>query len=267
MPTTIPGPETEWEEEAGVDGFRRRNVPLKGCGLLYRALVAAALVAAALVGAALVGAALSGCARTGDSRVGRRRPTEATAEVDWPHFGNTPDQRRYAAVRQITAGTVGRLGVAWTMTEDPRVPLWETDPVVAGGVMYLTTGTAEVFALHADSGKVIWRYTPMVNFIQFALSGEVTPVNRGVEVAGGAVFVATLDDHLIALDARSGKARWSVRVADPQQGYQGVSPPTYWRGLLFVGSAGGDAGARLRRGIRCPLRQAGLALRHGSAPW
>ena len=198
----------------------------------------------ALLSVALLGVVLGVSARTNAPRMGGGGPTETTAEVDWPHFGNTTDQHRYAAVRQITARTVGRLGVAWTMTEDPRVPLWETDPVMVDGVMYLTTGTAEVFALHADSGKVIWRYTPSVNFIQFALSGEVTPVNRGVEVAGGAVFVATLDDQLIALDARTGERRWAARVADPGQGYQEVSPPTYWRGLLFIGSAGGDSGAR-----------------------
>lgn len=217
-----------------MDGLRRRGVSSRGRGLLCCVLVAVGLV----------GAGLSGRARTGAAHVGGGRPAAPAAEVDWPRFGNTADQRRYAAVRQINAGTVGRLGVAWSMTEDPRVPLWETDPVVVNGVMYLTTSTDEVFALCANSGKVLWRYTPAVDFVQFALAGDVTPINRGVEVADGTVFVATLDDQLIALDARTGAHRWSARVADPIQGYQGVSPPTYWRGLLFVGSAGGDSGAR-----------------------
>ncbi len=192
----------------------------------------------------LIGVILMRGVRASDARANAGRPTTTSIGVDWPRFGNTTDQHRYAPLQQINAGTIGRLGVAWTMTEDPRVPLWETDPVVVRGVMYLTSGTDEIFALRADSGKVLWRYTPAVDFVQFALAGDVTPVSRGVEVADGAVFVATLDDQLIALDARSGARRWSVRVADPVQGYQGVSPPTYWRGLLFVGSAGGDSGAR-----------------------
>jgi len=226
--------ELHGRKRLGVDGLRRRGVSSTGRGLLCCVLVTVGLV----------GVILSGSVRVGASHVGGGRATKVTEEVDWPRFGDTADQHRYAAARQINAGTVGRLGVAWTLTEDPRVPLWETDPVVVNGVMYLTSSTDEVFALRADSGKVLWRYTPTVDFVQFALAGEVTPINRGVEVADGAVFVATLDDHLIALDARTGARRWSARVADPAQGYQGVAPPTYWRGLLFVGSAGGDSGAR-----------------------
>lgn len=182
-------------------------------------------------------------ALAGGKPVPAARPGIA-ADVDWPHFGNTAGQWRYSTLRQIATRTIARLGVAWTLPSDPRVLLWEDDPVVVDGVMYVTTSTDEVLALRADTGTVIWRYTPTVNFIQFAESGDVTPVNRGVEVAGGAVYLATFDDRLIALDKRTGKVRWSTRVADPGQGYTEVSPPTYWRGLLFVGSAGGDSGAR-----------------------
>lgn len=178
---------------------------------------------------------------------GERPPvaqSSAGASVDWPRFGNTADQHRYSPLTQINRRTIGRLGIAWTMPEGPQASLWEDDPVVVDGVMYVTTGTDQVFALHADTGKAIWSYTPDVNFVQFLAGGDVTPVNRGVEVAGGSVYLATFDNQLIALDARTGRPRWSVRVADPSQGYTEVSPPTYWQGLLFIGSAGGDSGAR-----------------------
>lgn len=190
---------------------------------------------------------LTGCA-VGCLLIAGGRPTLAQspsgANVDWPRFGNTTDQHRYSPLSQINPRTLGRLGVAWTMSEGAQASLWEDDPVVVDGVMYVTTSTDQVSALHADTGKTIWSYTPNVNFIQFLAGGDVTPVNRGVEVANGAVFLATFDDQLIALDARNGRARWSIRVADPGQGYTEVSPPTYWQGLLFVGSAGGDSGAR-----------------------
>lgn len=178
------------------------------------------------------------------SSVRARAASPVVGTADWPRFGNTANQQRYSSLGQINPRTVGGLGVAWAMPEGPLVNLWEAEPVVIDGVMYVTTSTDQVFALHADSGKIIWRYTPDVNFIQFALGGDVAPVNRGVAVAGGSVFLASFDDQLIAIDDRTGRVRWTTRVADPRQGYTELSPPVYWQGLLFIGSAGGDSGAR-----------------------
>jgi outer membrane protein assembly factor BamB len=49
---------------------------------------------------------------------------------------------------------------------------------------------------------------------------------------------------LIALQASTGEKIWSSQVADPNAGYSETAPPTYWNGLLFVGSAESDAGKR-----------------------
>jgi glucose dehydrogenase len=165
--------------------------------------------------------------------------------ADWPHFGNTRDQTRFTPLAQITAGTVQHLGVAWTLSEGPDAGQWETDPVVVAGIMYLTTNTDQVLAVHAATGRVIWRFTPRVNFVQFLMAGgTVEPTNRGVEVAHGTVYLLTFDDRLIALDARTGRPRWSTTVANPSLGYTETSLPTYWHGLLFLGSSAGDSGVR-----------------------
>lgn len=167
------------------------------------------------------------------------------ASGDWPHFGNTTDQTRFSPLAQISAANVRQLGVAWTLPEGQNLALWETDPVVVGGIMYLTTGTDQVIAVRADTGATLWRYTPQVNFLSLLADGGTdTPVNRGVEVAAGKVYLLTYDDQLIALDAYTGRLRWHTTIADPLAGYTAPSPPTYWHGMLFVGTAGGDSGAR-----------------------
>src|SRR2546426_9498036 len=52
------------------------------------------------------------------------------------------------------------------------------------------------------------------------------PNNRGVAVAGGSVFVGTLDDYLVALDATNGKVKWEVKVGDgPEAGYTETMAP------------------------------------------
>jgi len=53
--------------------------------------------------------------------------------------------------------------------------------------------------------------------------------------AGGLVYVAQIDQHkLHALDAKTGESRWTYTA-----GGRIDSPPTYWNGRLFFGSADG----------------------------
>lgn len=171
--------------------------------------------------------------------------TKLTGDRDWPHFGNTADQTRYSSLTQINTTTVARLGLAWSRAEGPRLATFESDPVVVDGVIYYTTNTDQVIAARAATGQVLWRYTPLVDFSLLLQGGGVEqPVNRGVEVADGRVYLLTFDDHLIALDAANGRVLWNATVASPRDGYSEASPPTYWHGMLFVGSAEGDAGQR-----------------------
>lgn len=168
----------------------------------------------------------------------------ASHDADWPHIGNTTDQQHFSPLSQVNTHTVNTLGIAWTMDEGPNLAFWEDDPVVVHGVMYVTTNTDQVIAVHADTGRRIWTYTPNVDLLsQLLLQGSVQPVNRGVEVADGHVYLLTYDDQLISLDAATGKPEWHSVVADPAHYYE-QSPPTYWHGLLLLGEAGIGSGVR-----------------------
>jgi alcohol dehydrogenase (cytochrome c) len=170
----------------------------------------------------------------------------AVSDAGWPSFGGTPDNTRYSPLRQVSAANVARLGVAWTREEGFGQTTWESYPIVTGGTMYLTTSTNAVWALDAATGAMRWSYTPAphVNFFGSTSGGATFPANRGVAVAGGMVYELTFDCRLIALDARTGKPRWQVTVADPAQGYYETTAPATWDGLVFAGNSGGDSGAR-----------------------
>jgi alcohol dehydrogenase (cytochrome c) len=172
------------------------------------------------------------------------RPVAKGTTVDWPHFGNTTDQTRFSTLTQIDKHNVQELGIAWTFSQGAHLSEWETDPVVVHGVMYITTNTSEVVALDAASGRVLWRFTPQVDFIRLLQGASFAPVNRGVEVANGHVYLVAYGAQLFALDARSGHVQWHTRVAPGNSAYTESSPATYWHGLLFVGSAAGDSGLR-----------------------
>lgn len=164
--------------------------------------------------------------------------------MGWPRFGNTSDNTRFSPLRQITTTTVRQLKVAWSRAEGPNLSLFESDPVVVGRTMYLTTNTDQVIALDAATGAVRWQYTPVLSLFRFPSLDAAIPTSRGVTVAHGIVYLLTFDDQLIALHASSGRVLWRTRVASPARGYSEPSPATYWHGMLFAGSAEGDAGLR-----------------------
>jgi alcohol dehydrogenase (cytochrome c) len=168
-------------------------------------------------GALSVVAALlvAGSAGAGAIRQAAARSSAASGNVDWPGFGNTSDNTRYSTLTQINTGNVGKLGLAWTAQEGGNLAAWETDPVVVNGVMYFTTNTNQVRAVNAATEKLIWQYTPQVNFsLAIAGGGGGTPTNRGVTVANGKVYLLTFDNQLIALQASTGERLWDTRVAD-----------------------------------------------------
>jgi glucose dehydrogenase len=192
-----------------------------------------ALMAAALSCAAL---GLGGCGGGGTAE----RPS---ADVGWTSFGGTADAARFSPLSQVDRTSVRRLGVAWTLSQDRRLALWETFPVVVGDTMYLTTNTGEVLALDAATGARRWSFAPDVDFLASGGGAEVSPVHRGVAVGGGRVYLLTYDLRLFALSARTGRVLWTTQAADPGRGYAGTSPPTYAAGRLYLGSSGSETKA------------------------
>jgi len=70
------------------------------------------------------------------------------------------------------------------------------------------------------------------------------PVNRGVAVYGGRVYEGTLDGRLVALDARTGRRAWTVRVADNERAYAVDGAPVAADGKIIVGISGAEYGIR-----------------------
>lgn len=69
-------------------------------------------------------------------------------------------------------------------------------------------------------------------------------VNRGAAYDGGRIFFNTLDAHTVAVDARSGKELWKVRVGDIQIGELITMAPLVVKGKVLVGNSGGEFGVR-----------------------
>ncbi|MFN0314703.1 MAG: PQQ-binding-like beta-propeller repeat protein [Burkholderiales bacterium] len=65
-------------------------------------------------------------------------------------------------------------------------------------------------------------------------------VNRGVALYQDKVYLATLDMHVVALNAKSGKVVWDKTLADYKDAYTFTVAPLVARGKVYVGTSNGE---------------------------
>src|ERR1700689_1887018 len=134
-------------------------------------------------------------------------------EVDWPYYGADLYNSRFADIDQITPANVSQLKPAWTFhtgyLSDPNMSM-EMTPIVVDGMMFITTGDDDVFALNPTTGVQIWHYhpsdMPALNTLPVCCNRD----NRGVAYGQGLVFDGRLDSKLVALDAKTGAVVWKA---------------------------------------------------------
>ncbi len=148
------------------------------------------------------------------------------------------DRKSYSPLAQINKSNVKRL-----------VPIWSTSlmndqgelaaPTIYNGVMYVINGKW-TFAIDVETGRMIWR-TPV------ELESGITRAafNRGAAtIYNGKVFRVTIDNHVLALDMKTGKPLWNQKFADAKEGYYSTSAPIVANGVLISGVAGGESTTR-----------------------
>ncbi len=116
----------------------------------------------------------------------------------------------------------------------------EVTPLVVDGVMY-TVQFNDVVALNAVTGRQIWIHPWKPSPDARNCCGQET---RGLAIAGDKIIEATLDTHMIALDAKTGKEVWNVQVADPKEKYSFTHAPLVIKDKVIEGTAGGEFGIR-----------------------
>jgi alcohol dehydrogenase (cytochrome c) len=161
---------------------------------------------------------------------------------DWLMYAGDYAGRRYSGLNEITAENVNRLRVAWVFQPPTDYRRLEATPLVADGRMYVSYPPANVAALDAGTGKLIWRHeADLPSDLQ---SSGLWFVNRGVALLEDKVIVGTLDARIKALDAATGKLLWQKRVADHRLGYGFTSAPLAIEGAVVIGNSGGDFATR-----------------------
>jgi quinohemoprotein ethanol dehydrogenase len=166
----------------------------------------------------------------------------------WLTNGGTLANQRYSPLDAINRTNVSQLQARWRthLLGSGAGPQHsgQGQPIISNGIIYITTGDSDVFALDLETGAIRWRYEAKLDADRIhACCGWV---NRGVALGDGRVYVGLLDARLVALDPRNGKVLWSIQAEDPTQGYTIVSAPLFYEGLVITGFGGGEMGTRGR---------------------
>ena len=164
--------------------------------------------------------------------------------AEWLTYGRDYAETHFSPLAQITAANVTSLRPAWTADLGTPTGALETTPLVSDGVMYLTGPWSTVVALDTRTGAVKWRWDP-----ELPRKGGPRlccgPVNRGVALYDGKVYVGLLDMRLVALDAASGRPVWETQTSiDPADAYSITGAPRVVKGKVIIGNGGAEHAVR-----------------------
>jgi quinohemoprotein ethanol dehydrogenase len=172
----------------------------------------------------------------------------ALPQSGWITNGGNLANQRYSPLDQVNAANVANLKARWRThlggSGAGAQHSGQGQPIVFEGVVYISTGASDVFAVDVDTGAILWRHDAGLDAQRVHVCCGW--VNRGVAIGEGKVFIGQADARLVALDQRTGKEAWSIQAEDPLKGYSLVSAPLYYDGMIIIGFAGGDMGVRGR---------------------
>src|SRR5579863_1574553 len=154
---------------------------------------------------------------------------------NWLTYWGDYQGTHYSRLKSITPDNVNSLRSQWSFQfAGTNV---ENTPIVVDGIMFVTGPNNNAAALDARTGRPIWRYTRHIPDVHAQCT---VMTNRGFAILGDRLYIATLDAHLVALDAKTGSVLWDVTVADYRQGFSITHAPLALDGKIIVGITAGE---------------------------
>jgi PQQ-dependent dehydrogenase (methanol/ethanol family) len=152
---------------------------------------------------------------------------------------------RYSPLAEINATNVGQLKLIASMA-DGLAHGWEGQPLVVGDTMYVVTPFPDkliAIDLKDPTGPVKWIYNPRPDpRAQGVACCDV--VNRGAVYSDGKIIYNLLDDEVVAVDAKTGKQVWRIKVGSIHTGMTLTMAPIVADHKVIVGNAGDELGDR-----------------------
>ena len=231
---------------------------------LMRAANASLLIVSAATVVAIEGAGPISAAEMTDARMKAANDEKGS----WLLHGRDYTNQRFSPLDSVTSENVKKLVPKW-IYQTGIAGTFSTTPIVADGVMFVSTPMSNVVAVDAKSGRELWRYEHKRKSEKLCCG----PANRGVSLGYGKVFIATVDAHLVALDQATGKKVWDITLVEPaaatedkaalkdadplakdavsgSTGVGSVAAPLIYNGMVIVGITGVGYGLHLEDAIK-----------------
>ena len=172
------------------------------------------------------------------------QPSPQAEDGQWTMPAKNFESTRYSGLDQIKPENAKDLRVAWTFSTGVDKGQ-EAAPLVVGDTMYVVTPYPNIlYALDLkNNGALKWKFEPEpAAAAQGVACCDV--VNRGCFFDKGKIFFNTLDDHVCAVDANSGKLVWKTKVGEINKGETMTMAPLVVHDKVLVGNSGGELGVR-----------------------
>ena len=249
--------------EVGLDGWALMpRLVFLGVAALWLLMLGQGARRVALAGFVLLGMIAVAVAVTAHDQAPTAELAAAATPAqngEWIHYGSSQHGTRYSPLAQITPANAAKLEEAWTYHAGLEAPdkhsahQMETTPLMVDGMLYGCTPHSAIFALDPVTGKQLWRHNTKID-----MSGGGRGVCRGVSFFRAPtgvsecptrVLVGTVDNRLIAVDARTGETchgfgkDGSVDLSEGEglepatRGWiNPTSPPAIVHGTAIIGS-------------------------------
>jgi alcohol dehydrogenase (cytochrome c) len=150
---------------------------------------------------------------------------------DWVFYRGNYQAWGWSALDRINTRNVKDLQLVWSRAMEPGIN--QATPLVYNGVMYLGNPGDVIQAIDAVSGDLMWEYRHPLETTD--MRNQLGQRKRTIALYGDNVYTVTWDNHVLALDARTGAKAWETdRGGDLY--VSNSSGPIVANGVVMAGS-------------------------------
>jgi polyvinyl alcohol dehydrogenase (cytochrome) len=160
------------------------------------------------------------------------------------------NSRSQPSERQIGPGNVGQLVTRWVFTTGSDV---SATPTVAGNAVYFPDWAGNLYAVRADTGKLLWSHAIADYNGRPGSISRVSPAIFNDELIIGDNVATSVEHngaHVMGIDRNSGALRWITQV-DAHQAAIITGSPVFNGTTVYVGVSSNEEGLATNPAYAC----------------